>query len=185
MNLFETRAFIFDMDGTLVDNMRFHTEAWGKMLAENGVRMNAHDFLVKDKLARLIPAIDRELRDAEARRSQHEAESRYQLLLERLPVIVYLSPVEHIHNTTYVSPQIETILGYTPEEWLSNPEFWKSRLHPADWDRVIKTVEESDRTGEPSIMEYRMLARDGHMVWFHDQTALIRDEGNSPYIGRH
>ena len=47
MNLFEKRAFIFDMDGTLVDNMRFHTEAWGKMLAENGVRMNAHDFLVK------------------------------------------------------------------------------------------------------------------------------------------
>jgi len=47
MNLFETRAFIFDMDGTLVDNMRFHTEAWGKMLAENGVPMNAHDFLVK------------------------------------------------------------------------------------------------------------------------------------------
>lgn len=47
MNLFEKRAFIFDMDGTLVDNMRFHTEAWGKMLAENGVEMNAHDFLVK------------------------------------------------------------------------------------------------------------------------------------------
>ena len=47
MNFYETRAFIFDMDGTLVDNMRFHTEAWGKMLAENGVRMNAHDFMVK------------------------------------------------------------------------------------------------------------------------------------------
>ncbi len=47
MNYFEKRAFIFDMDGTLVDNMRFHTEAWGKMLAENGVAMNAHDFLVK------------------------------------------------------------------------------------------------------------------------------------------
>lgn len=47
MNYFENRAFIFDMDGTLVDNMRFHTEAWGKMLAENGVEMNPHDFLVK------------------------------------------------------------------------------------------------------------------------------------------
>lgn len=44
---FTNRAFIFDMDGTLVDNMRFHTEAWGKMLAENGVAMNAHDFMVK------------------------------------------------------------------------------------------------------------------------------------------
>ncbi len=40
-------GFIFDMDGTLVDNMQYHTEAWGKMLAENGVEMNAHDFLVK------------------------------------------------------------------------------------------------------------------------------------------
>ena len=44
---FTNRAFIFDMDGTLVDNMRFHTEAWGKMLSENGVEMNEHDFLVK------------------------------------------------------------------------------------------------------------------------------------------
>lgn len=44
---FTNRAFIFDMDGTLVDNMRYHTEAWGKLLAENGIRMNAHDFLVK------------------------------------------------------------------------------------------------------------------------------------------
>lgn len=40
-------AFIFDMDGTLVDNMQFHTESWGQMLAENGVEFNAHDFLVK------------------------------------------------------------------------------------------------------------------------------------------
>ena len=47
MNYFEKRAFIFDMDGTLVDNMHFHAEAWGKMLAENGVEINAHDFLVK------------------------------------------------------------------------------------------------------------------------------------------
>jgi beta-phosphoglucomutase family hydrolase len=47
MNYFAERAFIFDMDGTLVDNMYFHTEAWGRMLAENGVQMNAHDFLVK------------------------------------------------------------------------------------------------------------------------------------------
>ena len=44
---YTNRAFIFDMDGTLVDNMHVHTVAWGKMLAENGIEMNAHDFLVK------------------------------------------------------------------------------------------------------------------------------------------
>jgi beta-phosphoglucomutase len=47
MNYFTKRAFIFDMDGTLVDNMQFHTDAWGKLLGENGIEMNAHDFLVK------------------------------------------------------------------------------------------------------------------------------------------
>jgi beta-phosphoglucomutase len=47
MNIYENRAFIFDMDGTLVDNMRFHAKAWKQMLAENNVRMDAHDFLVK------------------------------------------------------------------------------------------------------------------------------------------
>lgn len=47
MNNYQTRAFIFDMDGTLVDNMHVHTAAWGKMLEENGIEMNAHDFLVK------------------------------------------------------------------------------------------------------------------------------------------
>jgi beta-phosphoglucomutase len=45
--MFENRAFIFDMDGTLVDNMRFHGLAWQKMLVENGVETDPHDFLVK------------------------------------------------------------------------------------------------------------------------------------------
>ena len=47
MNLYETRAFIFDMDGTLVDNMRFHGAAWQTMLAENGIEADAHEFLIK------------------------------------------------------------------------------------------------------------------------------------------
>lgn len=44
---YTNRAFIFDMDGTLVDNMRFHGEAWQRMLLENGIEENMHEFLVK------------------------------------------------------------------------------------------------------------------------------------------
>jgi len=40
-------AFIFDMDGTLVDNMRFHTDAWRELLAESGKEVDAHEFLVR------------------------------------------------------------------------------------------------------------------------------------------
>ena len=91
MNLFETRAFIFDMDGTLVDNMRFHTEAWGKMLAENGVRMNAHDFLVKTagKTNReIMPTVFGEISDERIAELGNRKETLYQELFlpHRAPV---------------------------------------------------------------------------------------------------
>lgn len=152
----------------------------GEETAIAALKAGAHDFLHKGKLARLVPAIERELREAEIRRSHREAQSRYQLLVERLPIVIYVSPLETITHTTYVSPQIQTILGYSPDEWLADPEFWQSRLHPEDRDAVLKTVERSGHTGEPSVMEYRMLARDGHLVWFHDQTVLVRDDRGHP-----
>ncbi len=71
------------MDGTLVDNMRFHTEAWGKMLAENGVAMNAHDFLVKTagKTNReILPTVFGELSDEKIAELGHRKESLYQEL---------------------------------------------------------------------------------------------------------
>lgn len=74
-------AFIFDMDGTLVDNMHFHTEAWGKMLAENGVEMNAHDFLVKTagKTNReILPTVFGEISDERIEELGKRKESLYQ-----------------------------------------------------------------------------------------------------------
>jgi PAS domain S-box-containing protein len=152
----------------------------GEETAVTALKAGAHDFLLKGRLARLVPAIARELRDAETRRSRRETEQRYQLLLEHLPIVAYVNPVDKITHTTYVSSQIQTILGYTPEEWLADPEFWKTRLHVKDCEAVMKKVEDSDRTGKLFDMEYRMLARDGHVVWFHDQNVLVRDERGQP-----
>jgi PAS domain S-box-containing protein len=152
----------------------------GEETAVTTLKAGAHDFLVKGKLARLVPAIERELRDAATRHSQREAESRYKLLVERLPMIVYMNPAATRASTTYVSPQIQTILGYSPEEWVADPEFWQTRLHPADREAVMTELERSDRTLQPVNVEYRMLARDGSLVWFHDQNVLIRDERGQP-----
>ncbi|MEP6901784.1 MAG: HAD hydrolase-like protein [Actinomycetota bacterium] len=83
MNYFENRAFIFDMDGTLIDNMHFHTEAWGKMLEENGVKMNAHDFLVKTagKTNReILPGVFGEISDERIVELGNRKESLYQKL---------------------------------------------------------------------------------------------------------
>jgi len=152
----------------------------GEETAVTALKAGAHDFLIKEKLARLVPAIEREMRDAETRRSQRESEARYQLLVEQLPIIIYVNPLDRIGSTTYVSPQIQTVLGYMPEEWLADPEFWQKRIHPDDRETVMKKIEQSDRTGKPFDMEYRMLARDGHAVWFQDQTVLIRDDKGKP-----
>jgi PAS domain S-box-containing protein len=152
----------------------------GEETAVAALKAGAHDFIVKGKLARLIPAMERELRDAETRHSRREAESRYQQLVEQLPIIVYVNPPNQLRSTTYVSPQIQTILGYRPDEWLSDPEFWQKKIHPEDREAVIKNIEQSDLTSKPFDMEYRMLAHDGHVVWFHDQTILIRDEKHRP-----
>lgn len=76
-------AFIFDMDGTLVDNMHFHTEAWGKMLAENGIEMNAHDFLVKTagKTNReILPTVFGEISDERIAELGNRKETLYQEL---------------------------------------------------------------------------------------------------------
>ncbi|HQU83085.1 MAG TPA: HAD family phosphatase [Pyrinomonadaceae bacterium] len=80
---FTNRAFIFDMDGTLVDNMHFHTEAWGKMLAENGIEMNAHDFLVKTagKTNReILPTVFGEISDERIAELGNRKETLYQEL---------------------------------------------------------------------------------------------------------
>ena len=152
----------------------------GEETAIAALKAGAHDFLLKGKLARLIPAMERELREAEIRRSHREAESRYQLLVEHLPIIVYVNPVDKIRSTTYVSPQITSILGYGREEWLAESEFWQKRLHPDDHRSVIERLAHCERTREPFEMEYRMLARDGHVVWFHDHMLLVRDQRGQP-----
>jgi PAS domain S-box-containing protein len=100
--------------------------------------------------------------------------------VEQLPIIVYINPVDKMSSTTYVSPQIQTVLGYMPNEWLSDPEFWQKRIHPDDREAVMTQIERSDLTETPFEMEYRMLARDGHVVWFHDQMVLVRDGQGRP-----
>jgi PAS domain S-box-containing protein len=152
----------------------------GEETAVTALKAGAHDFLVKDNLARLIPAIEREVRDAGIRRSHREMVSRYQLLVERLPMIVYMNPVDARTSTTYISPQIQTILGFSPEEWLADPKFWQTRLHPDDREKVMKEMERSERAKDAANLEYRMLDREGRVVWFHDQAVLVRDDQGRP-----
>jgi diguanylate cyclase (GGDEF)-like protein/PAS domain S-box-containing protein len=122
----------------------------------------------------------REITDRiEADRQLRDAEERYRTLVERLPAIVYVADFGSQGTWRYVSPQIETVLGFTPEEWLVDPGFWARQIHPADRELVL-AAEEQLRTrgvGQSATWEYRMVARDGGVVWIRDDAALIPGDG--------
>ncbi len=107
--------------------------------------------------------------------------SRFRGMVERVPAIVYIADAGPIGRWHYVSPQIETVLGFTSAEWTADPEMWARRLHPDDHGRVLAGEAEATE-GTPSVAaaEYRMIARDGREVWIRDDALLVEIEGSSP-----
>jgi PAS domain S-box-containing protein len=104
-----------------------------------------------------------------------KAEARYRDLFEQIPAVVY-SEVHAIGGSyIYQSPQIESMLGYTPEEGMQ-PSRWKSWLHPDDRGWVLAEDARCEHTGDPWFAEYRVIAKDGRIVWVRDHAVLVHGE---------
>jgi len=121
-------------------------------------------------------------RGRRTRRSLEESDDGYQALLERVPAIVYTAEYGPEGAWSYVSPGIESILGYSVEEWTDRPEAWYQCLHPEDREQALAAEERSGITGEPLDSEYRMIARDGRVMWFRDQATVVHDEHGRPVV---
>jgi PAS domain S-box-containing protein len=108
-----------------------------------------------------------------------QAEAKYRTLVEQLPAITYTEALDSARVIS-VSPQVETILGYTQEEWLGNPRLWVDLLHPEDRDWVVEACELANRTEQPFRAEFRMVARDGRVVWIRDEAVLVWGSHGQP-----
>src|SRR4029453_5149147 len=71
------------------------------------------------------------------------------------------------------------LLGYSSEEAMQ-PGFWKKLVHPEDRDWVLAEDERCERTGKPWHVEYRVLAKDGRVVWLRDHAVLVPGEHGEP-----
>ena len=77
----------------------------------------------------------------------------------------------------FVSQQAERLLGYSPEEWLADPCFWEDRLYPDDRASVLRTMEEAAMRPGPTVIEYRMIAADGAIIWLRDIVSAVFEGG--------
>jgi PAS domain S-box-containing protein len=109
-----------------------------------------------------------------------EAEQRYRALVEQTPVVTYIDPHRPDHTSAYFSPQVEALLGYTPDELTHDIPLWPELVHPEDRERILGASMLAEQTNGTYDVEYRMIAKDGRVVWVHDQAVLIRDDRGMP-----
>jgi PAS domain S-box-containing protein len=127
--------------------------------------------------ASAAPTRQRRTRTAEGR-----ADLRYGNLVEQIPAVVFTAALEGDVLDLYVSPQIESLLGYTQAEWLADPNLWFERLHPDDRTKLDEVFARDSITGGPFRTQCRFVARNGRVVWVHGEARLIRDGEGQPIL---
>jgi len=119
--------------------------------------------------------------EKEAEQQAREAELRYRSLVESLPCVVYVDELDERATNVYTSPQTEPLLGYTQREWADDRDIWLGRLvHPDDHERCRAAEAHHVESGEPFDQTYRLIHRDGHVVWVRDVAVVVRDEDGTP-----
>jgi PAS domain S-box-containing protein len=119
----------------------------------------------------------------ELKRVEHqhaESEAKYRSLVEQLPAVVYLGEYGDQGDWLYISPALERVLGYTPEEWIAHPHPMASFCHPEDLARVRAEEDRAYRDRATLRVEHRMLSKDGRWVWILDEAAAVLDEDGQP-----
>jgi len=154
---------------------RFH-HADGSWVPLWGVATN----LLHDPNVRGIVVNSRSVTEQKiSEKARIEAEARYRTLVEQLAAVTYIARLGLEGEWLYVSPQIWTMLGYTPEEWLADPTMWLNRIHPDD-RALVASAEDAAIAGRAFRAQYRLLHREGRIVWVDDTASVMRDaDGNS------
>ena len=144
------------------------------------VEVSAEPVIEGEECTGLIVVVRDVTERDEAVKALTESETRFRALVENLPAIAYTAALDPASTTLYISPRVEQILGFSPRECAANPNIWRERLHPDDRQRVLDELAACHRSGKPFASEYRMIARDGRVVWFRDEAVIVRDHQGRP-----
>src|SRR5688572_16633855 len=136
-----------------------------------------------DEVGRVTPPLalaPDEIADQRTSDKLRAAELRYRTLVEQIPAVTFMAVLGEGENEVYVSPHIETLLGFTQKEWLENPFLWYSQLHPDDREVWNAEFARGCRTGGPFRAECRFIAHEGHVVWVRGEARVVKDDIGRP-----
>ena len=133
---------------------------WAPIRAENGIPAGT-----------IAVAVDVSERTRDER-AREEAETLYRSLVEQLAAVTYISELGVEGEWLFVSPQIESLLGYSAQEWRANATNWIENVHPED-RHIVLDAEAVAEGGNPFRAEYRMFRRDGQLIWINDSGSLV------------
>jgi diguanylate cyclase (GGDEF)-like protein/PAS domain S-box-containing protein len=187
------------LDHVHPDDLPHVLEETEKALSEGGITTNKAEYrfrhkdgswrwmesvgtyLLDDPAVRGVVFTSRDVTERKkAEEKLRQAEQRYRTLVEEIPAVTYIDPVDDPDTSLYTSPHIEEMLGFTSQEWQSE-KLWPKRLHPDDRERILAADKRFEAAGgEPFREEYRLLAKDGSVVWVREEAVLVRDEAGEP-----
>jgi PAS domain S-box-containing protein len=151
----------------------------GEEFVVEAMRSGASDYIVKSDLSRLSPAVRRELEtESSTRRAEGRlavSEARLRSLLESIPAATYVAVIPESGSgldIEYISAQIMQMIGYSPEEIVRKPGLWYEILHPDDRDAAMRAEADHLFSGADLRHEYRIIAKDGRVVWVRNEAAM-------------
>ncbi|MGZ5328551.1 MAG: PAS domain-containing protein, partial [Actinomycetota bacterium] len=136
-----------------VEYRAFHRDGRLRWIREDSILISGDDGAPRYWLGLMLDVTD-------SVRTEHElveAQTKYGALVEHIPAIVYVDVADEQMTTTYVSPQIEALLGITSAEYIDDPDLWLTHLHPDDRDGTVAAYLEGRKAGDPFTLEYRLI----------------------------
>src|SRR6266851_3531727 len=116
-----------------------------------------------------------------AQRARVETETKYRMFIEQVAAISYIAEIGLNGQWYYISPQIETMFGYSAEEWLANSRDWIRHI-PIEDHPIVIAAEEANARGERSQAEFRITRKDGQTIWVSDTAVVVRGSHSHPVV---
>ena len=140
--------------------------------------------LIADYISRTRDRLRDAAEEQAARDTQVRVErARLQDIIDSIPGVVWEAwgkPDSSEQRVDYVSSYVEQLVGYSPAEWTSAPNFWLKLVHPDDREQAAKVAAEMFANGEAGENEFRWVAKDGRTIWVLARSSVIRDDKNQP-----